>query len=50
MGWLEFKAWVRELNRQRKARTTSPDSWEGRDEDQFWVEQDRLRARLAGRA
>jgi hypothetical protein len=48
MGWLEFKAWIRELNRQRSAKTMSPDSWAGRESDPWWGEQDRERARRRG--
>lgn len=40
MGWREFRNWLRITNqtkeRQRRGHTTSPDSWEGRDNDPFW--------------
>lgn len=40
MGWVEFKAWLREMNRSRQRQagrsTTAPGSWAGRDHDAFW--------------
>jgi hypothetical protein len=44
MGWLEFRGWIRELNRQRSGKEVSPDSWAGRDSDPFWQQQDQIRA------
>lgn len=48
MGWLELKAWIRELNRQRSGEQPDPESWRGRDQDPWWRDQDELRARRAG--
>jgi hypothetical protein len=48
MGWLEFKAWIRELNRQRSAKEMSPDSWKGRESDPWWSAMDQKRAQRRG--
>lgn len=53
MGWREFRAWVRVLNRQlrqeHKQDTTEPDSWAGSEHDGWWEEQRRKRDRMRGR-
>lgn len=48
MGWLEFRAWLRELNRQR-SRKSNPDTWDGADEDPNWIELRAQRRRVMGR-
>lgn len=52
MGWVELRHWRRELVRSIEAKRgehqTTPDSWEGRDNDAFWQEQDRIRRERRG--
>jgi hypothetical protein len=48
MGWCELRGWIRELNRQRSAKETNPDSWAGRESDPFWSAMDQKRARRRG--
>lgn len=48
MGWLELQTWLREMNRQRRPRDVDPDSWQGREQDTWWREQDEARRRARG--
>ena len=38
MGWREFCAHLKEMNRQQEARKTNPDSWANADQDPWWQE------------
>jgi hypothetical protein len=48
MGWLEFRGWLRELNRQRAGQDVDAESWKGRENDPWWREQDAIRRRRSG--
>lgn len=37
MGWGEFTRWIRAMNRELQEAQVSPDSWDGADNDSWWV-------------
>jgi len=49
MGWLEFRRWLRVMNKQIAGQRTQPDSWAGVENDPQWAEIHRERDRLLGR-
>lgn len=53
MGWREFRAWLREMNRASDAEqgrgVSDPDSWEGSQADPFWAEQREKQRQIRGR-
>lgn len=53
MGWRELRHWLREYNRASRAEAgrgaTSPDSWDGVENDAWWQEQREKQAQLRGR-
>lgn len=54
MGWRELQAWLAAMKRQLEPKTTPVDSWQGADQDAWWVSErarrERERAERYGRA
>ena len=49
MGWNEFTSFISAMNRENERGQPSPDSWEGTENDPWWVNARRERAELQAR-